>query len=367
MNKNIVFFVSGLDSGGLENYLLRFLNEKCSSYNNIFVWCKGGSAGQLEEEYGKLPNVNIVKKKLSSFSLIPYVKLAYFIYKNDINVTCDFTGHFSAWVLLFSRLSGVKKRVASYRNSSNRYKESFLKNAYSNFLKIIVNNNATNIIANSDAGLDYFYTNHWKSDERFKVIRNGINPSDFIGEYKDLRREFGIPTDAFVIGHTGRFNEAKNHATIMAVAEVLLQKHQDIYFILCGNGVLKNIQHSATVEQFRNRFLLFENRNDIPCFLNTMDCFFFPSITEGQPNSLIEAMVVGLPHVVSNIPSVQETIGQSQKSYPPTDVISLANALEQLYFEKPKLNLNVRYETIRRFDYKLRFEEFHIELNGLDS
>jgi hypothetical protein len=48
---NIVFFIHSLDSGGIENYLLRFLQYKHASFNQVYVYCKSGHAGQLESDY----------------------------------------------------------------------------------------------------------------------------------------------------------------------------------------------------------------------------------------------------------------------------------------------------------------------------
>ncbi|AUJ68898.1 glycosyltransferase [Pseudoalteromonas sp. NC201] len=363
--KNVIFFVSTLDSGGLENYLLRFLYEKHSSFDGVYVYCKSGNAGQLEEKYRKINNVHIVLGKLGALNLFSHIKLAFFIKKNRIDAVCDFTGNFSALPLLFSRFAGVKKRVASYRNSSDRFKKGLLKNTFSNFLKFTVNKSATNIIANSEAGLNYFYTNKWKSDKRFSVIRNGLNSYELLAESGNLRKDFGISDQAFVIGHTGRFNEAKNHSTILAVAEILLKKYQDIYFILCGNGVLENLRSSVVSKQLNERIFLFENRNDVPRFLNTMNCYFFPSITEGQPNALIEAMVLGLPYVASDIASIRETASEHYKLYDPLDVEGLSEALEKLYLNNTPRDISLQKETCERFEHTKRFDDFYRVLSGM--
>ncbi|MCG7538908.1 glycosyltransferase [Pseudoalteromonas sp. OF7H-1] len=361
----IIFFVSTLDSGGLENYLLRFLNEKSSEFDVIYIWCKSGSAGQLKDKYKNIKNVHVVLGRLGVFNFFSHIKLTCFIKKNRIDAVCDFTGNFSALPLLFSCFARVKKRVASYRNSSDRFKKSFLKNACSNCLKFIVKTTATNIIANSEAGLNYFYTNKWKGDKRFSVIRNGLNSYELLAESGNLRKNFGIPDQAFVIGHTGRFNEAKNHSTILAVAAILLKKYQDIYFILCGNGVLENLRSLVVSKQLNERIFLFENRNDVPRFLNTMNCYFFPSTTEGQPNALIEAMVLGLPYVASDIASIRETASEHYKLYDPLDVEGLSEALEKLYLNNTPRDISLQKETCERFEHTKRFDDFYRVLSGM--
>lgn len=355
---NVIFFVSNLDSGGLENYLLRFIKEKHHEFNNIYVWCKGGRGGQLEDKYRDVNNVEIVKLKLGYFDFLSYKKLGKFIQEKKIDAVCDFSGNFSGRVILTAKKRGVKKRIASYRSASDRFEKSLSKELYNTWTKRLVWRNATNIVANSYAGLRYFFGDACAKDVRFSVIYNGLNSKEYISEVGDLRSDLGIPSDAFVIGHVGRFNPAKNHVTIVAVANDLQKKYKDIYFLLCGNGVKKSLFSVLEEKGLAERFLIFENRADIPLFLNTMDCFFFPSITEGQPNALIEAMVTGVPFVASNIDPIRETVGDGYELYPPMDINALFNALEKKYLEKAGRSHEQRDFMIRRFDYIDRFNEF---------
>ena len=53
---------------------------------------------------------------------------------------------------------------------------------------------------------------------------------------------------------------------------------------------------------------LWEFRKDIPRVLKSLDCFIFPSLTEGQPNALIEAMISGVPFIASDIPPIKECV-----------------------------------------------------------
>lgn len=360
---NVVFFINSLDSGGIENYLLRFLKSKNGSFNNIYIYCKSGHGGQLESDYLKIKNVTIIKKKISFFAYrnINFVKL--FLVENDIHSVCDFTGNFSGLVLMVSYKSGVKRRIAFYRGSTNHFKPDVFRNFYNRLMNKMVKKYATNILSNSISGFEFFFPKYWRYDNRFDVIYNGINAKELLKESGDLREDFNIPSTAFVIGHTGRYNSAKNHETILSVAKILIEKYSDIYFILCGNGVKKNIQDFLKIEGLDGRLLVFENRNDIPLFLNTMDCYFFPSITEGQPNALIEAMVMGIPYVASNIEPIKETVINMDDLYNPKDTESFVSALEYKYKEKTEHNILYQKKVIEKFDADKCFSDFYERLS----
>ena len=119
--KNALFFVSSLDSGGVENYLLRFLQHSHKNFNNIYVYCKSGRGGQLESRYLELPNVEVVKQKHNYFDVASFKKLQQFFKDKKIAVVCDFTGNFSGRILSVAKKAGVVKRVAFYRSAANAF------------------------------------------------------------------------------------------------------------------------------------------------------------------------------------------------------------------------------------------------------
>lgn len=357
-----VFFVTSLQSGGLENYLLRFLQEKHQDFGEIVVFCKGGIGGQLEAKYKALPNVKIVKKKISFFNPVHYVQLYSYFSAQKFTVVCDFTGNFAGLIMHTAACAGVKKRVTFYRGSSDHFSTNGLKKIYNNYVHGLVYKYSTAILSNSEAAFQYFFSNIWKNDARFEVIYNGINPDDFVNEKNNLRDEFNIPANAFVVGHTGRMNVAKNHSTILEVTEQLINENKDIYFILCGNQVKNKLQPLVNKKKLDDRLLLFENRTDIPKFLNTMDCYYFPSITEGQPNALIEAMLMNKPIVASDIPSIKETVPQNLYSFlvNPYDVEGAKDKIMEI--KKNGWSFNLQDWTIKTFNAKELFQKFYNRL-----
>ena len=136
--KKIIFLVSNLSLGGLENYLLRFIKVNNEYFSKIIINCKQGKGGTLEYDFNKIENVQISYLKLPYANLFDYIRFYRFLKKERFDTICDFTGTFSAPALLAGRISGIKKRITFYRDSAYQFKMTFLKKAYVNLLKFFL-------------------------------------------------------------------------------------------------------------------------------------------------------------------------------------------------------------------------------------
>lgn len=362
---SVVFFVTNLDAGGLENYLLRFLQLYASRFDDVIVFCKGAKGGVLEPNFVALKNVRVVKKKIGNYHPHHYVWLKRWFSRHSDHIVCDFTGNFAGPVLWAAKKSTVSKRIAFYRSSSNRFKETPIRLKINSFYNSLVRRFATNIYANSKFAFSFYFSNS-NIDERFKVIYNGLNIAAFLSEHENLREEFKIAPNTFVVGHTGRFNPAKNHKAILEVAARILAVKKDVVFIMCGKGVKHHLDNTVRKSGYDKNILLFENRSDIGKFLNTCDAYIFPSITEGQPNSLIEAWVKGLPFVASNIPPIKDLIPTEFDRYlvSPNDVEQMTSLLINIIdgdFDSRQRETLAKWAQ-DSFDGQIRFEEFYQEL-----
>lgn len=135
------------------------------------------------------------------------------------------------------------------------------------------------------------------------VLNNGIDFSKFENTLpkEQVRACEGIPADAYVIGHVGRFNQQKNHKFLVEVFSEICRKNEKAFLLMVGNGSLQK----ETEEQLRqlgleNRYKILSNRTDIPDLMNAMDKFIFPSKYEGLGIVLIEAQKIGLECVISD-------------------------------------------------------------------
>jgi len=359
MDKKIIFFVTNLDSGGLENYLLRFLKVYSSKFNEAIVVCRSGRGGVLENEYTALPNVTVLKKKVGNFHINHYIDLFFWLQKKKSYIVCDFTGNFAAPILELSKWVGIKKRIVFYRSSSNRFVETRLRLMINKLYNNLIKKSATHILANSDYAFKFFF--NCSDDPRFNLVYNGIDIESFLKDKQNLRREFHISESDIVIGHTGRYNPSKNHAVILEVAKKMVEKFKNLKFFLCGKGVKENLESKIIELGIEHNMILSENRPDIPQVLNTFDVFIFPSLTEGQPNSLIEAWIKGLPFVASNITPIRDIVPEELQEYlvDPVDVDGMVNILSNHVMNPQKYNSDFTSSWSQSaFDSNSRFLDF---------
>jgi len=187
--------------------------------------------------------------------------------------------------------------------------------------------------------------------DRVFTIGNGVDVNrfntggDLVGKDSgSIRNEFGISDDHFVIGMVGRQVQEKGILELLEAARILVDKYDDISFILVGDRL--NSDHAASVEAAINqtkaalgeRLILTGMRSDTPELLSAMDLFTLPSWREGMPRTIIEAMMMALPVVATNIRGsrVEVVDGETGLLVPLRDPHALTKAIEQLYKDKEK-------------------------------
>ncbi|MGI6537822.1 MAG: glycosyltransferase family 4 protein [Caldicoprobacterales bacterium] len=114
------------------------------------------------------------------------------------------------------------------------------------------------------------------------------------------RKELGLNEDDYVLITAGELSRRKNHEVLIkALAEI---KNKNVKLLICGLGELEDYLRNL-VSDFRleDRVILAGYRRDVIELLYASDCFVFPSLQEGLPVALMEAMAAGLPIVCSKI------------------------------------------------------------------
>ena len=137
------------------------------------------------------------------------------------------------------------------------------------------------------------------------VIRNGVDIDCFrtcTRPNAGVRELIGIPKEALVVGHVGRFSPEKNHAFLLNVFKEILQRKDNAHLLLIGSGELEEqIKRQIRELQIDNQVIILSHRKDIPELLSAMDVMVFPSFFEGLSATLVEAQASGLRCIVSDV------------------------------------------------------------------
>lgn len=170
-----------------------------------------------------------------------------------------------------------------------------------------------------------------------------------------IRKELGIPKEAFVLISVGEVNKNKNHQIIVRALGKIDNKN--IHYIIVGQGnEIDNITKMANDLRVNVHTLGF--REDVADLLFASDVFCFPSLREGLGLAAIEAMAVGLPIVTSNVHGINDYSenGKTGYSCDPRDVEAFAEAIQKL--EKENLE---KYRVHNHEIAKKKYEENNIQ------
>ncbi len=236
--------------------------------------------------------------------------------------------HFSGWVLRAAAQCRIPARLAHSHNDI-RLPESqrgFLRACYRTVSEALIRRHATVGLAASRGAALSLYGPHWNSDARWRILYYGIDLNPFLGpvDRESIRAEFGIPDDALVVGHVGRFVEQKNHHFFLRIAREISNLEPEARFLFAGDGPLRpGVEAEAASLGLGSRVVFAGNRNDIWRLMRgAMNVFLFPSLFEGLGVVLLEAQAAGLPSVISDaIPDevdvVRRLISRLSLSEPP--------------------------------------------------
>jgi glycosyltransferase involved in cell wall biosynthesis len=142
-------------------------------------------------------------------------------------------------------------------------------------------------------------------------IANGIeiDRQDRSQARVDIRTKLGIPVETKVLGIVARLSPQKAHCDLLQAYATVIKSHSDTRLLLVGDGPLrKKLERQARQLQLASQVIVLGDRADVADLLAVMDLFIHPSLFEGMPHAVMEAMAAGLPTVASAVDGVLDLI-----------------------------------------------------------
>ena len=205
-----------------------------------------------------------------------------------------------------------------------------------------------------------------------RVVHNGID----LGRYKAqhrcnaVREELRLGDDQRVIGTVGNLFAVKGHSYLLQACQIVRRVFPDFVLLVAGEGdQLDNLRREAADLGIAGNIRFLGFRDDVPTLLQAMEVFVLPSLSEGLPLCVLEALALEKPVVATNVGGVAEIVDEGVTGYlvPPKDPKALAERT-LLLLGNPRIAASMgqagrrkveeafRLETMVR-DYQLLYEE----------
>jgi glycosyltransferase involved in cell wall biosynthesis len=169
---------------------------------------------------------------------------------------------------------------------------------------------------------------------RILMIANGVR---YVRpERMTLRDELGLRADDRLIVAVGNLYPVKGHQHLVDALALIATKYPRLHVAIAGRGGLEEVLRSRAADvHLTDRLHLLGLRSDIPAILAAGDIFALPSLSEGLPLALIEAMFAARPIVATDVGEVGVALdgGRAGVLVQPGNVYALASALDALLAE----------------------------------
>ena len=172
-------------------------------------------------------------------------------------------------------------------------------------------------------------------DENITVIPNGVDVRRYQSriERRRVRSELNLDDDHHLMSVVGTLKEQKGHRYLIEAVSLLVSEHPQLRIAIVGDGELRHqLEAAVNTAELTDHVIFLGNRNDVPELLSASDSFVLPSLWEGLPMALIEAMAAGLPIIATEVSGTKQVMVADRTGLlvPPGDATALADAIRSL-------------------------------------
>jgi glycosyltransferase involved in cell wall biosynthesis len=151
-----------------------------------------------------------------------------------------------------------------------------------------------------------------------------------------------------------RFDPMKDHESFIKAAQYLVEKHENIHFLLCGSGISEENQELMTLIQNNNmtKYISFAaTRVDIEKIHAALDTFLLTSVTEAFPNVLCESMACGTPCVSTDVGDARLIIKDTGAIVEISNAQQMAAEVEKIFLLPDKIRTQLKLDVRERIRY----------------
>ena len=182
------------------------------------------------------------------------------------------------------------------------------------------------------------------------TIYNGIDFSKFDsidrGEARNrIRQEFDLDDSTFLVGTVARLQRVKGVEYLVEAARHVMKSVPGARFLIVGDGPQKaELEHKVKQLDLSSKFIFAGTRGDVPAILSALDLFVLPSLSEALGIAVIEALLMQIPVVATDVGGVPEIVknGEAGLLVPPKDPTKLGEAIAYMHSNRDEAGAMAR-------------------------
>lgn len=172
----------------------------------------------------------------------------------------------------------------------------------------------------------------------------------------ELRNRLNIPYDAKVLLSVGELNTNKNHGQVIQALALL--QYENIHYVICGEGELKTeyekLGQKLRLRQYLHLMGFCPNVSE---YYRMADLFVFPSLREGIPASIMEAMATGIPVIASDIRGIKDIVQDPRYRFDPLDYSQIADVITRALNNDNLSNIEENLQNLQPYEFSMVVNE----------
>ena len=325
---NVLYLIWTLEMGGAEHVVVNLARGLDRTRFTPMVCClnwKGRLAEELEREGIRV----VALEKSSRWDLRVVGKLVGLLRRERIHILHTHLWSASFWGRIAARLARVPVVVITEHNVDT------WRNRFHLLADQWLSRRTDRLIFVSQVVQEFYRQQLVLPLEKCQVVYNGIDleACRVNGHAAEVRASWGIPAGARVVGTIGRLAERKGHRFFIEAMRTVAATSPNVVGVIVGEGRIRD-ELAAAIEAagLRETVRLVGYCPEIAQALSALDLFVLPSLMEGFPLAILEAMAAGKPVVATDVGGTVETMepGRTGLLVPPANSQALAEAILSL-------------------------------------
>ncbi len=298
---NILQVINSLDCGGLEKLTLNLAKGLKTQGHNVVICCLEGLGNLHKGDLGGI-EVAALNKKDGLDVILPF-RLAGLMRKEKIEIIHSHNPGPLIYGTIAGKIAGVPVIINTRHGRAPRQINRF-----------IWEMNDCIVSISNDAKTELVKINKI-NPEKVTVIHNGIDLKEFNSTYQSYpeeKKKIGLEA-SFVIGTVSRLSPEKDQTTLIKAFAKVAAVETTAKLVFVGDGPSKNVlQALAKSLGLEDRVIFLGFRSDISVIMRSFDIFVLSSLMEGISLSLLEAMALSRPVVVTDVGGNPEVVKNNE-------------------------------------------------------